>query len=155
MMKNLIFAGTLGLMIASFSPLVQASENSNLIANNIHSNAHPNNASFQNGVHHFEIEVPKPGVSAISLDIPPGITVTRNIEVENKLGQQINAKVSMNDNKATLTFSEVIPANTILSVKVKGVKTNGYPNTWNYRIYGVMAGINQEIPLGTARIDTY
>ncbi|MCU0533031.1 MAG: DUF2808 domain-containing protein [Hydrococcus sp. Prado102] len=155
-MKKLILTAAFALPIISLSFATNASEiSSNLIASNIHSGAHPSSSFVRDAVHHFEIDVPKSGLSSLSIELPENISVRDEIEVKNQDGEKINAKVSMNDRKATIAFSQPVPAQTKLLIDLNGVKTPGYANTWNYRIYGTMVGIDREIPLGTRRVQTY
>jgi len=155
-MKKLILVTAFTLPIISLNFAANASGiSSNLIASNINSGAHPTNARVQNAVHHFEIDVPKSGLSSLSIELPEGISVRDEIEVKNQDGEKINTEVSMNDRKATIAFSQPVPAQTKLLIDLNGVKTPGYANAWNYRIYGTMVGMNQEMPLGTRRVQTY
>lgn len=155
-MKKLILAAVFTLPIVSFNFAANASEiSSNLMASNIHSGAHPSSARVRDAVHHFEIDVPKPGITSLAIDIPEGISIGNEIEVENKNGQQIEAKVSLNGRKATIAFAQPVPAQSKLFISLKGVKTSGYANTWNYKIYGTLVGVDREMPLGTRSVKTY
>ena len=155
-MKNLTLMTVFTLPFVSFSFATNASEiSSNLIASNINSGAHPTSARVQNAVHHFEIFVPKSGLSSLSIELPKGISVRDEIEVKNQNDEKINAEVSINDRKATIAFSQPVPAETTLLIELNGVKTPGYSNAWNYRIYGTMVGIDREVPLGTRTVQTY
>ncbi|MBE9166635.1 DUF2808 domain-containing protein [Pleurocapsales cyanobacterium LEGE 06147] len=156
-MNKLIFITAFTLTVASLISVARASEISRNLPSYviIHSEAHPNTARALNAVHHFEIKVPKSGLLSLSIAIPKGISIRDGIEVKDRSGQNIDAEVSMNDEKATLVFSQPVSNQKMLTINLKNVKTRGLDNIWNYRIYGTIVGMNQEIPLGTARIQTY
>jgi len=157
-MKKLIYMAVSILAIASSIPAAQATGSPRYlkVTHIIHSGAHPNNARCPNPTHHFEIHVQGSAISALSIDIPEEIKISKGIEVTNQSGNRINAQVSINNKKATVVFSQPVPAETILSINMNGVRTpmyNGF--TWLYPVYGTIPGMNQEIPLGTVRIQTY
>lgn len=147
-MKRLLltsFAMTLAL--ASFAPLVEA--------RSPHSDAHQNSARVQGATHHFEYFVQKNALSELLIQIPDQIKISRGIEIQDQTGKMLDAKVSIDGKQALITFNQPIPPNTTISVKMRGILTPGYARTWQYKLYGKFAGINQEIPLGLARIQTY
>ncbi|HBL11690.1 MAG TPA: hypothetical protein DD379_09820 [Cyanobacteria bacterium UBA11162] len=156
-MKKLIYAATFTLVLASFAPAVQAAGSlpNAKVPHLVHSSAHPNDALVPNATHHFEVHVQGKGLSELSIDLPQGVSIRNGIEVTNQSGQKINAEVSINDKKATVVFAQPVEPDTTLSINMQGVKTPGYSYTWQYRVYGKLVGINQEISLGSARIQTY
>ncbi len=156
-MKKLIFATAFTLTIASLTSAVSANEiPRNLIASNVHSDAHPENALMRNATHHFEIYVQGSALSALAIEIPAGITIREGIEVKNQSGKKVATKVSIEDRKAILVFYEPIPVETTLSIAMKGAQTQYLQGkTWIYHISGTLAGTNQEIPLGTRYVKTY
>ena len=156
-MKKLLAITALTLTIASSIPTASASPiPRNLIASDVHSAAHPNNARVQGATHHFEIYVQSSALSALSIDIPEGVAIREGIEVKNQSGQEVAAKVSIEGRKAILVFSEPIPVGTTLSIEMKGAHTQySQGKTWLYHISGTLAGTNQEIPLGARYVKTY
>ncbi|GET39274.1 DUF2808 domain-containing protein [Microseira wollei] len=157
-MKKLIYMAGSILAIASAIPAVHATKShwDLKVTHIIHSGAHPNNARFPNPTHHFEIHVQGAALSSLSIALPDGIKIRNGIEVTNQSDNRIDAQVSINNKKATVVFSQPVPAETILSINMNGVRTpmyNGF--TWLYPVYGTIPGMNQEIPLGTVRIQTY
>ena len=155
-MKNLFYAATITLVLASLFPTAQAR---NLMDYNVthlgSSAAIPNNARFQGATHKLDVYVKVQALSSLSIDLPEDISIRRGIEVKNQSGQKIEADVSINNRKATVVFSQPVPPETKLSINMRDVTTPGYDHIWLYRVYGKMVGANAEIPLGTAWIPTY
>ncbi|OKH36156.1 hypothetical protein NIES2119_17700 [[Phormidium ambiguum] IAM M-71] len=155
-MKNLVYATTITLVLASLFPTAQAR---NLMDYNVthlgDSAAIPNNARIQGATHQLDVYVKVQALSSLSIDLPEDISIRRGIEVKNQSGQKIEADVSINNRKAKVVFSQPVPPETKLSINMRGVITPGYDHIWLYRIYGKMVGANAEIPLGTAWIPTY
>ena len=119
-MKRLIYATTLTLAIVSLAPIAQAS-GSLRDANFPHlgnSGATPNNARVLDATHYFEIHVQGKALSELSIDLPEGVSIPKKIEVKNKSGQKIDAKVSVNNRTATVVFAQPVPPETILSVNM-------------------------------------
>lgn len=157
-MKKITYMAVSIFAIASSIPAVHAtgSHRDFRVSHIIHSGAHPNRDRFPNPTHHFEIHVQGSALLALSIDIPEGIKISNGIEVTNQSGNRIDAQVSINNKKATVVFSQPVPAETILSINMNGVQTPNYNGfTWLYPVYGKISGMNQEIPLGTVRIQTY
>lgn len=157
-MKKLVYPATIALVIAATLPAVAtgvpgATNSTHLI----HSGAHPNNARIKSATHHFELHTEGKALSQLSIDLPERIDVNRGIEITDSTGKKVEGRVSINDRKATIAFPQPVPPGTILSVSLKGVQTPGYlRRTWVYRVYSQMEGIQPEnIPIGTARIQTY
>jgi hypothetical protein len=83
------------------------------------------------------------------------VSIHRGIEVTNQSGEKIDAQVSVNDRQATVVFSQPVPPDTVLSINMQGVDTAGIDSTWQYRVYSKEVGLSAEIPLGSARIQTW
>ncbi|XWK91705.1 MAG: DUF2808 domain-containing protein (plasmid) [Phormidium sp.] len=156
-MKKLIYAGVAFTLIiaASISSARAAGSLRNANAPHIvHSGSHTSNPRFLDATHHFEIHVQGPALSELSIDLPEDLSIRRGIEVENKSGQRIPATVSIRDRKATIVFSQPVPPETTLSIKMQGVNARFYRSIRQYMVYSKMVGLNAEIPLGTVRIQT-
>lgn len=156
-MKCLITATTLTLAIVSLASIAQASgslRDSNLphLGNG---GASPNNARARFATHHFEVHIQGKALSELSINLPEGVSIPKEIEVKNQSGQKINAKVSVNNRTATIAFAQPIPLETTLLINMRGVKTPGYSKTWIYQVYGKMIGLTSEIALGPAWVRTY
>lgn len=83
------------------------------------------------------------------------LAITSTLLIAQGCSSSVKTGGTSNNRTATVVFSQPVQPDTTLSIEMKGVNTLGIDNTWNYRVYGKMVGINEEIPLGTARIPTY
>ena len=156
-MKRLIYATTLTLAIVSLAPVAQAF-GSIRDANFPHlgnGGASPNNARAISATHYFEVHVQGKALSELSIDLPEGVSIPKEIKVENQSGQKIDAKVSVNNRTATIAFAQPVSPETMLSINLQGVNTSGYGKTWIYQVYGKMVGLTSQIALGPAWIQTY
>lgn len=163
-MKKLIYTAAFTMIVASLAPSAQAAAHLHSLktahgnfnsSHIVHSGAHPNNARFQGATHHFEVHVQGKALSALAIDLPQDVRISGGIEVKNQLGKKIDAKVSVNNRKATVVFSQPVPPETTISIDMLGINTSGYSHDWEYMVYGTMVGLNAEISLGYARIQTY
>lgn len=158
-MNKLIYTLVLSLVVSSLAPASYAGEiPHNLIANDIHSDAHPSNARIHDATHHFEIYIRNFDLSDLIIEVPEGIKINaeKNIDVTNQLDQRIETKVSINDRKITLSFLQSIPAGTTLSIKLRNVTTSdSQGQNWLYHISAKIAKSNNEISLGVREIKTY
>jgi hypothetical protein len=147
-MKKLFLTSlAMTLALASFAPFVKASSP--------YSDAHQNSARVQGATHHFEYLVQKNSLSELLLQIPEQLKISRGIDIQDQTGKTLNAKVSINGKQAVIAFAQPVPPDTTISVKMRGILTPGYARTWQYKLYGKFVGIEPEIPLGLARIQTY
>jgi hypothetical protein len=155
-MKKLIYAAAFTLAITSLAQAgwADGSVPDAKVPHFTHSGAHPNNARLQGSTHHFEVHVQGKALSQLSIDLPEDVSISRGIEVTDQSGQEVAAEVSINDRKATVAFSQPVAPDTTLSVKMRGITTPGYPETWLYQVYAKLVDVNAEIPLGSARIQT-
>lgn len=158
-MNKLIYTFALILIVSYLAPASYAGEiPRNLIANDIHSDAHPSNARIHDATHHFEVYIRNFDLSDLIIEVPKGIKIDaeKNIDVTNQLNQKIESKVSINDRKITLSFLQSIPAGTTLSIKLGNVTTsNSQAENWLYHISAKIAKSDNEIPLGVREIKTY
>lgn len=156
-MKKLIYATAFALVFASSVPAAWATgkPEDTRFSHLVDTAAYPNNASSRNATHQFEVHVQGRALSEISIDLPEGVSIHRGIEVTNQSGEKIDTQVSVNDRQATVVFSQPVPPDTVLSINMQGVDTAGIDNTWQYRVYAKKVGLSAEIPLGSARIQTW
>jgi hypothetical protein len=147
-MKKFILTGLVsGMMLGSLSP--------NILAANVHSGAHPSASQIQNATHHFSYDViGKFSLESLTIQLPNGLSIS-SVDIEDKNGNKINSQTNIRDGKAVVNLGQKIKPNTKIYVSLRGVKTDGKPHTWQYRLSGKFAGINQEIPLGLAQVRTY
>ncbi len=156
-MKQVIYAATFTLIIASFIPTAWATGKPGdaKFSHLVDSAAYPDAASVRGATHEIEVHVHGENISELSIDLPENVSIRKGIEVTNQSGKKIEANVSVNDRKATVVFSQPVAPETIVSLAMKGVETPGYDKIWHYRVYTKKVGMKAEIPLGTARIHTY
>lgn len=157
-MKKLIYAAALTLLLTSTIPAAQATGVPGDVkaSHIVHTGAHPFNARSPNATHHFELHVEGPSLSQLSIDVPEGIRIGREIEITDRAQKKVEATVSIQDRKAKITFAKPVPSGTTLSISMKGIRTSSYlGRTWLYRVSSQMVGLIGDIPLGTAQIRTY
>ncbi|BAY63561.1 hypothetical protein NIES25_67290 (plasmid) [Nostoc linckia NIES-25] len=94
-------------------------------------------------------------LAELMINLPEGVKINKGIEVKNQSGQKIPTTVSINGQKTTVAFSQPINPEMKLSIFMKGVNTPRYSEIWQYQVYAKKVGFTQEIPLGTAQIQTY
>lgn len=147
MKKNIYSSIISAIVLGSFSP--------NILAVNVHSGAHPSASQIQNATHHFSYDViGKLPLEKLMIQLPNGLTIT-NVEIEDKNGTKINTQATITNDKAVINFAEAVKPNNRIYVSLRGVKNNGKPHNWQYRLSGNFVGINNEIPLGLAQVRTY
>ncbi|MBD2772075.1 DUF2808 domain-containing protein [Iningainema tapete] len=156
-MKKFMYAATLfTLAIVSSVPAALAKNpNDAKISHLGNSAAIPNYAAAPAATHKFDVHTQGKAISELIIDLPEDANINQGIEVKNKLGQKISATVSINGRKATVAFSEPVAPGTTISILMKGVNTPGYEQTWHYPVSVKKVGMNGELPLGLARVQTY
>jgi hypothetical protein len=156
MMKKLICAATFTLAFTYSLPTFAGGILRDAKAPHlVHRNAHPNNARVP-VTHHFEVHVQGSDLSQLSVDVPENIKLSDRIVVTDRSGKKVDTNVSTNDRKVTIAFTQPVPNGTNLSVSMKDVKTRSLQGrTWVYPVYGRNVGINADVPIGIARIQTY
>ena len=156
-LKNLIYAA--GFTFLLFSPVTAALANGKpnvfKASHIIRSAAFPDDAEAMTATYEIEVHVQGKPVEGLSIDIPSEIKIDDGIEVENSEGETIATEVSINDNRAQLTFSKPVVPETKLSISMKDVITPGYAEFWQFRVDAKVVGFKEEIPLGITQIMTY
>ncbi len=154
-MKKILIVG----LILSVLPLNLIKEikfiDASAFAYDIKSGAIPNDARMRTAVHYFTINVPSTGLSSLTIEIPEGVKVNGEIKVKNQDYQTINSDFSVHNNKAVINFPTPVSEDNSLMIRLEDVSTTGYSNAWMYRIHGTMAEVNQTMPLGSRRVQTY
>ncbi|WP_414567997.1 hypothetical protein [Nostoc sp. CCY 9925] len=157
-MKKSIYAGAAFFLIVTSSfPSAWGSENkdnfkASYIGNGV---AFPSTVGFPGATHEFQVHVQGQSLSELAIDLPDGVSINKGIEIQNQSGKKIDAQVSVNNQTATVIFSQSVEPQTTLLVKLQGVNTSFRNHVWLYRVYGKMPNLTAQIPLGTARIQTY
>lgn len=156
MMKKLICAATFTLAFTYSLPAFAGGILRDAKAPHlVHSNAHPNNARVP-ATHHFEVHVQGSDLLQLSVDVPKNIKLSDQIVVTDQSGKKVDANVSTNDRRMTIAFTQPVPSGTNLSVSMKDVRTRFLQGrTWLYPVYSRSVGINADVPIGMARIQTY
>ncbi len=160
-MRSLIYAVAFTLAFTSSVDAVFASgKPGDFSASNlIKSAATPNHTCATNATHKFEVHVQGKLLAGLTINLPEGVKIDRGIEVKNQSGQKIPTTVSINEQKATVAFSQPIDPQTKLSILMRGINTPMYEpgsgKTWQYQVYAKKVGFTQEIPLGLALVQTY
>jgi Protein of unknown function (DUF2808) len=155
-MKKLIYAAVSTILLVSLvSNDVKASEIDNAkITHIVDSAALPLDGFVQGATHRIDLHVKGQPLSELMINMPSGVKVNQGIEVTNKSGDKISTTVSIIGRKASIAFSQPITPGTTLSISMRGVDTPG-PGIRHYQVSAKKVGLNSELPLGLARINTY
>ena len=106
--------------------------------------------------HFIDVKVEGNSISKLTISFPDGLKVTRGIEVVDRSKQLINAAVNMNGNSATIGFAQPVQPGTTLKIALQRVTgSRGHDDTWLYPVSVRYVGETEDIPIGTARIQTY
>ena len=121
-----------------------------------HSAANPSNSRVSFSTYHVGIHVSGYALSGLTVELPKEFTVSKDIIVRNKVGQKIEATVSVADGKAKFVFAQPVAPETMLELVFNSVKTSTMvSHIWLLPVSGQKVGTSTEIPLGTAQIHTY
>lgn len=104
----------------------------------------------------FELDIPSSSsaISQIDIAIPDGLKVSNKITVSNS-GQDIDAKVSINDNKIIIDFPQTVSSGAKLKINMNKVKMVQVRNYWIYRVSIKPVGNDVEIPVGEVSYRAY
>ncbi|MGL5195469.1 MAG: DUF2808 domain-containing protein [Chroococcales cyanobacterium] len=116
--------------------------------------AFPQNPRVNNATHQFKLQVQDRSLTQLQIEIPERVRVG-TIRVTDREGRIIPTNFAIADRQATISFAEPVVPHSYLRVDLQNVATPHFSNTWLYFIHGQMEGLNGNIPLGTARIQTY
>ncbi len=108
--------------------------------------------------HFIDVKVEGNPISKLTIGFPDGLKVARGIEVIDRSKQPINAAVTMNGNSATIGFDRSVQPGTTLKIALRGVTGsfgNANDDIWFYPVSVRYVGETEDIPIGTARIQTY
>jgi len=153
MMKKQFFAVTFILSLAFASTAQAGGIPPNLkFTHIVSSGASPNRLNARNATYQFELHVVGKALSSISIELPPEIKANGEVDVTAQAGIQPKASVSLNGNKETITFSELIPPETTLIFYLHGVNNSGFQRIHLLPISGKLDGINQDLSFGMVRI---
>jgi len=152
-MKRLSYAIAFTLALAISTPAVQATEAN---ATHLHGSAAlPRNARMPFATYQIRVHVESLPLTQLSIDLPEQLNIKREIEVIDQTGQAVDVTLTVNRNIATIAFAQPVAPGTILKVDLNGVSTSDYlGRTWLLPVSSRSTGMNSEIPLGIARIQT-
>jgi hypothetical protein len=106
--------------------------------------------------HFIDVKVGGNPISQLMIGFPDGLKVTQGIKVAARSKQPVNAKVLMNGNGTTISFAQPVQPGTTLKVALRGVSgSRANDDIWFYPVSVQYVGETAEIPIGTARIQTY
>lgn len=116
--------------------------------------AFPKNPRVNNATHRVKLQVQDRSLTQLQIELPERVRVG-TIQVTDREGRVIPANYAISDRQATISFAEPVVPHSHLRVDLQNVATPHFSNTWFYPIHGQLEGLNGNIPLGTARIQTY
>ena len=106
--------------------------------------------------HFIDVKVEGNPISQLTIGFPNGLKVARGIKVAGRSKQPVNATVSMNGSSSTINFAQPVQPNTTLKIALRGVTAqSNEDDIWFYPISVRYIGETENIPIGTARIQTY
>jgi hypothetical protein len=106
--------------------------------------------------HFIDVKVEGNSISQLMIDLPDGLKVAKGIKVAARSKQPVNSTVSVNGNSATISFAQPVQPGTTLKIALRGVTgSRNNDNIWFYPVSVRYVGETENIPIGTARIQTY
>ncbi|UBF29950.1 DUF2808 domain-containing protein (plasmid) [Kovacikia minuta CCNUW1] len=106
--------------------------------------------------HFIDVKVEGNPISQLTIGFPDGLKVARGINVAARSQQSINSTVAINGNTATINFAQPVKPGTTLKVALRGVTgSRANDDIWFYPVSVRYVGETENIPIGTARIQTY
>jgi hypothetical protein len=124
----------------------------------VRANAQPleTNATDDGMATHFiDIKVQGDPISQLSIGLPPSLKITDGIRVIALPKQPVQSAFSMNGKNAIVNFSQPVPPGTTLRIALQGVSAfSNAGDFWLYPISVKSVGLAEDIPIGTARIET-
>ncbi|MBW4692073.1 MAG: hypothetical protein KME27_09925 [Lyngbya sp. HA4199-MV5] len=106
--------------------------------------------------HFIDVKVQGNPITGIAIEFPPGLRVTKGIDVKARSKQTVKANVAINSNGATINFLQPVSPGTTLKIALRGVNgSRSAEDIWLYPIAVRYVGETQNIAIGTARIATY
>jgi hypothetical protein len=155
-MKSTIYTTAFLLILASFSAANATGTLGSKVPHLSHSAANPRNARVPFSNYHVGIHVSGYSLSQITVNLPQDLRVSRDIMVQTKTGQKIEATISVADRKVKFIFAQPVAPETMLELVFNSVKTSTLvSHVWLLPISGQRADTAAEIQLGSAEIRTY
>lgn len=157
-MKKILSTITIASLILYSPTIVLASEDiSNEKATHLSDSAEISRVITSQGtIHQFKVHVRENPLSEVTINLPEKVETLEEIEVIDTNGQKLATEVNIDNGIANIAFFQPVPVNTFVSIKMHGIKDSGVSNrNWLYRVYGEEVGLTEDIPLGTAKIQTF
>ena len=124
-----------------------------------HSAAYPNRVKVTSATYHIGAQVGNIPLSEVRISVPenaPAQIRFGQATVTNAAGKIINANSSLSEKGVTITFNPPVTAGETLEIDLNNVRTSDLAGrVWQFSVYGKTVETAEEIPLGTARIQTY
>ena len=107
--------------------------------------------------HTIRLHIPQGSspLSHLTIDVPKGLIVNKNITLTDDVKGKINADFSIVDNQIVVKISQPLASESKLKLVLNDVTIRGVSNAWLYRFSTKLVGVNGEIPIGVARIHVY
>ncbi len=125
----------------------------------IHSAAYPNRVKVTRAIYHIGVQVGAIPLSEVRVKVPenaPAQIRFGQATVTDATGKTLNTSTSLSEKEVAIAFAPSIAAGETIEIDLNNVRTSDLiGRTWLFPIYGKTIGSAQEIPLGTARIQTY
>jgi hypothetical protein len=106
------------------------------------------------GTHHFiRVAVTGMALQDLMIALPEQMERYDKISVKNQAGKDIPAEIKASKNRVAITFAEPVPADSYVEVQFNNVRmTRSGGEYLFYLVTGKRAGIQGEIPIGTAQV---
>lgn len=159
-MKGFIYGGLTALMLtvatgAMAEPLTQG-RGQNLSTDSMVFNFNApiiTNSGVQNSVHFIRVAVIGMTLQDLVVMTPSQMEKYETVRVIDQSGKEVASKVSRSDRRVAITFDQPVAPGGYLQVEFGGVRMGSLSdNSLFYGVTGQRAGIQGEIPIGTARI---
>lgn len=157
MKKLLIYTSVLSVILAAMPATVFAKDSHGIEGTShiIGASASPRRLRASHPNHYLRIHVQGQPISALTIELPEAMTIKDGVKVTDETGAELEPKVTLDPEKATLAFAQPIAPNTTLSIKLKDVHRKRFIiRTLMYRINVLKVGMEREVRLGVARIHT-
>lgn len=158
-MKTIVFGMLCTVLSATTISLAQAQTSTSLVPQIVAADADPmDTSSTDSGAadHFIDLKVQGEPITAVSIGFPPGLKVTKGIDVAARSKQPVKANVVVNPTDAIIRFAKPVQPGTTLKIALRGVDgVRSAEDVWLYPIAVRYVGESQNIDIGTARIETY
>ena len=121
--------------------------------------AHPHRAKIMHSfgvTKYFEFHVHGGMLSQLTFEIPNGIRFNSEVQVSDEIDESIDASIAIEGDTLSIVFSEPVAPDRTVKIALEKVKSRGWQSSvWLYPVTARYVEMNADIPIGTARIQTY